>query len=388
MRYVAMIPARLGSQRVTKKNLRLLGGTPLVAHVVETARRSGLFDAVYINSEAEIFGEVAREHGVSFYRRPAALASDTATNDQFALDFMDAVPCDVLVQINPTSPFLTGEDLRRAQGMFESDGYDTVLAAKALRVEGLCRGQPLNFDPRGQMPPSQRLEPLVVLCNGILAWRTAMFRRNMAQRGCAVYGGDGRTGYCLLQGASTVDIDTDEDFAAAEVLLERAARGAAPARYWGAPPPRAAQSEVEVQGILRRDGVEQIELTDVNHEVTHLPDLLAQGDRTRSWGKRIINSPSNCVTVISQLPGEGNRRHYHSEWDEWWLILEGEWEYEVDGVARAVRTGDVVFIARHRLHRVTVRGTSRAVRMAVSRDDVPHLYPASPDPQTPAAASP
>ena len=93
-----------------------------------------------------------------------------------------------------------------------------------------------------------------------------------------------------------------------------------------------------------------------------------------SWSRRIINSPSNCVTLISQMPGEGNRRHYHSDWDEWWLILEGEWEYEVDGKESLVREGDVVFIQRGRLHKVTAMGGSRAIRMAVSRDDVAHIY--------------
>ena len=75
-RFVAMIPARLGSKRIRKKNLRMLGDKPLIAHVVETALESGEFDDVYINSEAEVFGTVAERYGAKFYRRPAALAAD------------------------------------------------------------------------------------------------------------------------------------------------------------------------------------------------------------------------------------------------------------------------------------------------------------------------
>lgn len=374
-RYVAMIPARLGSQRVKKKNLRLLGDQPLVAHVGQTAVASGVFDAVYINSEAEVFEGIARQLGAQFYRRPSELATDGATNDQFALDFMNAVPCDVLVQINPTSPFLGVEDLRRAKEMFERDGYDTVLSVRECRVEGVCRGRPINFEPTGQMPPSQLLEPIMVFCNGILAWRTSVFRDNMRQRGCAVYGGKGRTGYCVLKGDATLDIDSEEDFALAELLLERVAQGPRPVRYWNALAVMREHAETEVSGILTRDGVEVIDLQDVNRPVRHLPDVLAKADRTRSWSKRIINSASNCVTLVSQMPGEGNRRHYHKDWDEWWLILEGEWSYEVDGVSGTVRQGDVVFIERHRVHRVVAKGTSRAVRMAVSRDGVAHIYP-------------
>jgi len=111
--YVAMIPARLGSKRIKKKNLRMLGDKPLIAHVIDTACKSGEFDQVYVNSEAVELEAVAQRYGARFYRRLPELASDDATNDQFALDFMNAVPCDVLMQINPTSPFTGVEDLRR-----------------------------------------------------------------------------------------------------------------------------------------------------------------------------------------------------------------------------------------------------------------------------------
>ena len=233
-RSIAMIPARLGSKRVPKKNLRMLGDKPLMAHVLETACASGLFEAVYVNSEAEILERLARSYGAKFYRRPAELASDSATNDQFALDFMNAVPCDVLVQVNPTSPFLTIDDLRRANALFEKEGADTVLSVKELRVEGVFRGAPINFAPTQQMPPSQQLEPIYVFCNGILAWRTEVFRRNMARHGCAVYGGEDRTRYCVLTGAGTIDIDSDQDFASAEVVLARGKQVKVPVRYWDA----------------------------------------------------------------------------------------------------------------------------------------------------------
>lgn len=370
-----MIPARLGSKRVKKKNLRMLGDKPLIAHVVETAVASGEFDGVFINSESRIFESVAQRYGASFYQRPAVLSSDDATNDDFALDFMDNVPCDVLVQLNPTSPFTTTEDIRRAKEMFTRDEHDTVLAAKEIRVEGVFRGAPINWNPLGQMPPSQLLEPIYVFCNGILAWRTGVFRRNMKERGCAVYGGDGRTGYCVLRGNSTVDIDNDEDFAIAETLLASAEASASPARYWDELPATREHSESLVSSILRKDGVVQNDLDDVNHELVRLPGILASMPTTSSWSKRIINSPSNCVTLISQMPGEGNRLHYHFDWDEWWFILEGTWEWEVEGVTHVVEKGDIVFIQRNRLHKITAVGDSRAIRMAVSKDGVAHVYP-------------
>lgn len=374
-RLVAMIPARLGSKRVRKKNLRMLGDKPLIAHTIETALASKVFDEVYVNSEADIFGRVAERYGAKFYKRPPKFATDDATNDQFALDFMEHVPCDVLVQLNPTSPFVSCDDMRRAAAMFTSDGADTVLTVKEIRIEGLLNGRPLNFDPTQQMPPSQDLTPLFVFCNGILAWRTDAFRRSMAQFGCAVYGGKGNTKYCVLDGDAALDIDNDADFRLAECVLESRQRQTAVPAYWDELDRYHEHAESDVPSILVKDGVAENDLHDANHPVTSIEEMLNRGSHDVSWSKRIINSPSNSVTIISQLPGEGNRRHYHADWDEWWLILEGEWIYEIEGREHPIKKGDVVFIERNKLHMVTASGAGRAVRMAVSRADVAHIYP-------------
>ena len=74
------------------------------------------------------------------------------------------------------------------------------------------------------------------------------------------------------------------------------------------------------------------------------------------------------------MPGEGNRLHYHPTWDEWWYILEGKWEWMVDGESKKVKQGDVVFIERNRKHKITALGNKMAIRLAVSREDVDHVY--------------
>ena len=74
---IAMIPARLGSERIKKKNLRLINGKPLISYIVDVALKSEIFDEIYINSEAEIFSEIAASHGVKFYRRPEEGIWDT-----------------------------------------------------------------------------------------------------------------------------------------------------------------------------------------------------------------------------------------------------------------------------------------------------------------------
>jgi len=93
MKNVAMIPARLGSKRVHDKNLRLIGGKPLVAYIVEAVIESGVFalDDIYLNSESDIIKNIADDYGIKFYIRPSEFSTDTASNDDWVLDFINKV---------------------------------------------------------------------------------------------------------------------------------------------------------------------------------------------------------------------------------------------------------------------------------------------------------
>lgn len=217
---VAMIPARLGSQRIPKKNLRLLGDKVLTQWAGEACKEADIFDDIYINSEADIFEKIASNIGISFYKRPEQLASNSATNDDFGLDFINNIDCDILVQVNPTSPFTTPEDIKGVIEMFLNGNYQTVHTVKDEQIEGLFNGTPLNFDPRKQMPPSQELTPVKIFTSSIMAWDTKKFKDNMKKDGCAVYGGDGKIGYYTIKGAGMIDIDNEKDFYLAEAVLK------------------------------------------------------------------------------------------------------------------------------------------------------------------------
>ena len=218
MKIYAMIPCRLGSKRIPKKNLRLLGSKTLSQWVASTAKETGMFDEIYINSESEIFENVASQVGVKFYKRPDEFATDTATNDEFALDFMNAFDFDVLIQINPTSPFLSKDDIINFVNEFKTNNLQTLHTVKNEKIEGLYDGKPLNFDPLKPMPPSQLLTPVQLFSSSIMAWDVKKFRENMNKFNCAVYGGDGSIGYFPLSGFSSLDIDNEIDFKMAEII--------------------------------------------------------------------------------------------------------------------------------------------------------------------------
>ena len=157
---IAMIPARMGSKRVPKKNIRLLNGTPLISYIIRAAKESGCFDEIYVNSESDILGQIAKSEGVGFYKRPSSLSTDTATNDGFVEDFLNQNDCDKVIQLLPTSPFISPEDIKKFVSHMEDQNLDTLISVFRQQIECVYEGTPINFDQKKPTPPSQDLEPI------------------------------------------------------------------------------------------------------------------------------------------------------------------------------------------------------------------------------------
>lgn len=372
MKIIGMIPARLGSTRVKNKNLRLINGIPLIQYVINAAKDSELLDEIYINSEAEIFDQIAENNSLQFYKRPAQLASNEATNDDFALDFMSNINGDLLIQLLPTSPFITTKEI---DGFIQSmlDGsYQTMISVSNVQIECMFDHKALNFNQKEQTPPSQLLEPIKAYACSLMGWDTNKFKENMDNYKSAYHGGDGSIGFYELKGYSTIDIDNEEDFLLAESVSKAMELPEEEPKYYIGEDDQIADSDR--QRILEEDGVMKNIMDKYNKEIADVNSIIEKYGRESSWSYTLVNSPSTCGTLIAQMPGEGNRMHHHTDWDEWWYIVEGEWEWMVEGQPKRVKKGDVVFIERFRKHKITAMGDSIAIRMAISRADVDHIY--------------
>ncbi len=114
----ALVPARGGSKSIPLKNLLPLAGRPLLDYVVRAGQASGALGRIVCSTDSERIAERARELGIEVDRRPAALATDEAKVDDVARDLLirerDAgrpLP-DILVLLQPTSPFLQPQHIR------------------------------------------------------------------------------------------------------------------------------------------------------------------------------------------------------------------------------------------------------------------------------------
>jgi CMP-N-acetylneuraminic acid synthetase len=174
MRKIAMIPARMGSQRLKQKNLLEIGGAPMIAWAIRKCQAAGCFDAVYVNSEHDTFGEIALREGALFHKRPEQLADNVATSEQFVCQFLEAVPCDYLFQVHSIAPLLKADEVRAFVDAMLSGGYDTMLSCVHEQIECAYRGQPVNFS-FSEKTNSQELDPVQRITWSITGWRAQAY---------------------------------------------------------------------------------------------------------------------------------------------------------------------------------------------------------------------
>ncbi len=372
---IAMIPARLGSQRVQKKNLRMLCGKPLIAYSIEAAISSNIFADIYLNSEADIFEEIAQQYGIKFYKRPDHLSSNETINDEFAYDFIKNVSGDILVQLLPTSPLITAEEIKSFVAEMLHNKYDTLVSVENHQIAGLFAGSPINFDIVEPHKSSQKMVPVQTYATVLMAWTYDNFIHNMEKYGSAYHGANGKVGYFEINGLSTIDIDKEEDFRLVEVAMEYKNNiHKYEANYYQSKKNNIFREEIDVPKILKADGVIHNDFNCENLQLANLYTIIDKKDNNHSWAHRLVNTENNSATLISQLPGEGNRLHFHPDWNEWWYIVKGSWKWNIEWQDYIVKQGDIVFIQKNKKHKITAVGKEPAVRLAVSQDNVSHIF--------------
>lgn len=213
---IAMIPARMGSQRLKQKNLQLLAGEPLIVHAIRKCKAAGIFGEVWVNSEHPAFGEVAEREGVNFHQRPEHLGNNQATSEQFVAEFLEKHACERLFQVHSIAPLLTVEETRGfAEAMVKGD-FDVMLSVVDEPLEAVCDGKPVNFT-FAEKTNSQDLSPVRRISWSITGWRRETYLAAARSGGCATYAG--RIGYAPVNRLAGHVIKTAEDLTIAEALF-------------------------------------------------------------------------------------------------------------------------------------------------------------------------
>lgn len=132
---VAVIPARGGSKRIPRKNVKAFCGKPMLAHPILAAQRSEVFDRIIVSTDDEDIAEVAQSYGAEApFKRPAALSDDyTGTHSviQHAVQWLQNNGCEPshVCCIYATSPLIRPEDLRRGFELLRDGEWKQVFSA-------------------------------------------------------------------------------------------------------------------------------------------------------------------------------------------------------------------------------------------------------------------
>ncbi|MDE8653190.1 acylneuraminate cytidylyltransferase [Novosphingobium album (ex Liu et al. 2023)] len=183
---LAVIPARGGSKGIIGKNLRIVGGRPLVAHSILAAAAARHVTRLVVSTDDEEIARVSEAFGAQVVRRPAALASDTSRSEDALLHVLDVlerdeafVP-DVVLLIQCTSPLTTAQDIDGTVEALLADAADTSVAVAPFHYFLWARDEngasiALNHDKTQRLMRQQR-RPEFIETGAVYAMRTAGFR--------------------------------------------------------------------------------------------------------------------------------------------------------------------------------------------------------------------
>ncbi len=217
-RVLGLITARGGSKGLPDKNILPVDGRPLIAWTIAAALASRAIDRLVLSSDDERIIEAARLHGCEVpFRRPAELATDSASSMDVVFHALDELPGhDVVVLLQPTSPLRTAEDIDAACRALEAGAAPACVSVCAAeqspywmyRLDDDARMTPL-LDSSSRLARRQDLPPVYVPNGAVYVADIAWLRQSRTFIA-------GETVAHVMPAERSLDIDTADDFAAFE----------------------------------------------------------------------------------------------------------------------------------------------------------------------------
>ena len=211
---VALIPARMGSKRIPGKNIKTLGGHPLIAYAIQSAKDANIFDCIYVSSDSGRILDIANYYGAWCIERPIAYALDSSPDSEWIKHALPQIGlCFFYAIVRPTNPFRTGGMIRRA---WEQWDMKSIMKAVEPVKQHPYKMWLINKDFKYMITyeygerhliPTQTLNE-VYIQNASLEWRL-------------VFGQQATYQPFYTEGYEGFDLNTPEDWILAEALIEK-----------------------------------------------------------------------------------------------------------------------------------------------------------------------
>lgn len=224
MKYLVLIPARGGSKRLPKKNIKLLNGKPLIHYAIDAAREVFSDEDICVSTDNEDIKRVAEETGLYVpFLRPDYLATDTAGSYEMilhAVEFYEkkGIEYDVVVLLQPTSPFREARQIKEAIATYSSE-VDMIVSVKEAKANPYYT---LFEEENGFLEKSKKGDFLRMQdCPKVYEYNGAIYVINVNSLKKAKLSDFKKVKKFVMDEESSLDIDTPLDFLIAQTILTK-----------------------------------------------------------------------------------------------------------------------------------------------------------------------
>lgn len=210
MKIVAFVPIRLNSKRVVGKNLKILGGKPLMCHILDTLIKIRNIDEVYVYCSQEDIIEYLPSD-VKFLKRPAFLDRDETLGKDIYNEFVKTIDADIYVLAHTTSPFVKQSTIESALDKILNEGYDSAFSCEKIQTFAWYDSKPLNYDLK-EIPRTQTIEPVYIETSAFFMFKHDIWTIHKQRIGFKPF-------MAQVDKIEGVDIDWPKDFEFAEKII-------------------------------------------------------------------------------------------------------------------------------------------------------------------------
>lgn len=228
---LAVIPARGGSKGVPNKNIKELGGNPLISYTIHAAIDSGVFEKIIVSTDSLNIAETAMKYGAEIpFLRPEEISGDTVSSDDVILHALSfykeqGIYFEEVCKLQPTSPFRNGKHIREAYNLYKERKANFLVSVCECEHSPLWAGKieaDLRMDyflaDEVKRACRQNLPTYYRLNGAIYMGKTCLFCENKN------FFGSNSIAY-IMQQEDSVDIDSKLDFAVAQVIIKNGKGG-------------------------------------------------------------------------------------------------------------------------------------------------------------------
>lgn len=210
MKTVAFVPIRLNSQRVVGKNLRPLGGRPMMTYLLQSLAAAKNIDQVYVYCSSREVEQYLPE-GVKLLLRDERLDSNTTLGAEIYDAFVSEVDADIYILAHATSPFIRTSTIEQAVAKVASGEHDSAFSAERIQTFTWWQGKPLNYSLKN-IPRTQELEPIYVETSAFFVFEREVWTEQHRRIGDKPY-------VAVTDRIESIDIDNPDDFTLAEAIV-------------------------------------------------------------------------------------------------------------------------------------------------------------------------